>query len=135
MKKGFTLIELLVVIGIISILVVIMIFYFKSTKDKARDALIKETMGTPLTKLSLEYYINNPGSGYANFCGDSATVELRGKIKSPRPTDPECHSDANRWVVCAQLYSSSAKAWCADNTGVKTEINISKCDTNIHSCK
>lgn len=135
MKKGFTLIEILIVIAIIAILAVIILINVNSARNKARDASMKDAMGTPLINLSIEYYINNPGSGYANFCGDSATVELRGKIKSPRPTDPECHSDANRWVICAQLYSSSVKAWCTDNTGVKEEINISKCDTNIHSCK
>ena len=132
MKKGFTLIELLVVIGIISILVVIMIFYFKSTKDKARDALIKETMGTPLTKLSIEYYVNGNTKSYAAFCNDIATEDLLSKINSPIKY---CSDNAEKWAACAQLNSSSDKAWCADSTGVRKEINMAtKCKQSIKSC-
>ncbi len=131
MKKGFTLIEILVVISIIGILAVVIIIGTKSARNKALDALIKETMNSPLTTLSIEYYVNPPGN-YAAFCNNLKTIDLLSKINSPR--EPECHSDADRWVVCARLYSSSNKAWCADNTGVRKEIIKNNCNENIHSC-
>ena len=134
MKKvrGFTLIELLVIIGIIGILAVIIITNINSVKNKARDASIKEAMGTTLTNLSVEYYINHPGN-FAGFCEDSVTRDFFSKINSPN--DPKCHADANRWVVCVQLYSLNTKAWCTDNTGVKKEINSVLCPPSLLSCQ
>lgn len=136
MKKGFTIIELLIVIIVVAILAILIISYLNFGRNKARDALMIEIMGVPLTKLSVEYYLNSSAKNYARFCSDSATTELLGKIRT-LPA-PECHSDENRWVVCAQFYSSSAKAWCTDNTGVKKEITAGrsgKCRSNIKSCQ
>lgn len=133
MKKGFTIIELLIVIIVVAILAILIISYLNFSRNKARDALMIEIMGTSLTKLSAEYYLNSPTKNYAGFCSDSATSELLSKIKTILPV-PECHSDANRWVVCAQLYSSSSRAWCTDNTGVKKEIAARACRASITSC-
>ncbi|MEK7540674.1 MAG: prepilin-type N-terminal cleavage/methylation domain-containing protein [Patescibacteria group bacterium] len=133
MKKGFTLIELLIVIIVVAILAILIITYLNFGRNKAKDALMIEIMGTSLTKFSVEYYLNSPTKNYAAFCSDDATRDLLGKIN---PTQ-QCFSDNNKWVVCAQFYSSSAKAWCADNTGVKKEITAGPrgaCRAGIRSC-
>ncbi len=131
MKNGFTLIEMLISVAIIAILTILIITYLNFSRNKSLDALMIENMGTPLTKLSVEHYLDSPRKNYADFCTDSATIDLLSKLNSSRR---QCHSDANRWVVCAQLYSSSTRAWCADKAGVKKQIAATACDSNIKSC-
>jgi len=139
MKKGFSLIELLITVAIIVVLASIIIFYFFSTQDKAKDSLIKQTMGDPLTKLAIEYYIDNPSGGYAAFCNETATKDILDKIESPDPKHPYCSDNNTNWAACAQLYyagsaSGTAKAWCIDSTGIRKEIDDAQCKNGIKFC-
>lgn len=146
MKKvrGFTLIELMVVIAIITILVSIAIVSLGSARNKSRDISIKTIMASPLYVLSEEYY-DSHNQNYGAFCNDSQTRDFLSKIISQdtqcninqnttQVSKLCCHHSANIWVVCAQLYSSSSKAWCVDNAGNRKEIDINVCRNSMTSC-
>ncbi|MDO8610127.1 MAG: hypothetical protein Q7R95_06240 [bacterium] len=119
----------------------------QSVKNKARDVLIKETMGNPLATLSIDYYVDH--TNYGGFCNDDEVDAVLGQIYSQdtqcninpngNPSTIQifklcCHHNANIWVACAQLYSTSDKAWCADSTGARKEIDISVCRNSMTSC-
>src|SRR3989338_11106698 len=97
-EQGFTLIELLTVIAIIVILASVIIMSLNSARNKAKDALMQNTMSTPLVLLSMDYYENH-NQNYASFCNDSETENFLGKINSLN----NCKANSNQWVVCAKL--------------------------------
>ncbi|MDO8486103.1 MAG: type II secretion system protein [Candidatus Staskawiczbacteria bacterium] len=149
MKKaqGFTLIEILVAIGVVGILSAILIMSLVSARNKAKDASMKNIMNEPLAIFSIEYYISH--TNYGAFCNQPEVIDFLSQINSSNTAcnvdpngDPStikiskicCHHNANIWVVCAQLFSSSSKAWCSDNTGVRKEIDIDACKQSITSC-
>ena len=143
--RSFTLIEILMVIGIIGILLSILIMSSVSAKNKTKDVAIKNIMNEPLTAFSIEYYLSH-NSNYGAFCNQPEVIDFLSQINSAdtecntneQDTYPVskicCHHNANIWVVCAQLYSSSNKTWCSDSAGARKEIDIDTCKQSMTSC-
>jgi type II secretory pathway pseudopilin PulG len=127
---GFTVIELLAVVAIFIVITAIILFNVSVFKSRARDSAIKSTMDGMAVASSV--YFEGHGN-FAAFCNDNATQALYNSIAS---ANKRCKANDVRWVVCAQLNipSDGSRAWCADETGNKREINNSQCSNSLNSC-
>ena len=135
-SDGFTVIELLVMIAVIAVIGSIAITNVSGYGSKGKDAAIKSNIGEIAINGSI-YFENNgtynpPGSG--TFCNDPVTAAIFDSIVA---TTKQCNTSATQWRVCARLNlpaTGTARAWCADSTGGKKEINNSQCNGSSAPC-
>lgn len=132
-KFGFTLIELLVVIAIIGILSSIVLVSLKTSRDKAKDASIKQQL-VQLRSQGALYYSNsgNYGSASAGNCDfagsffvDSKVDPIIEAVKSlSGMANVVCNSTAGTggaYAVSADLVVETGY-WCVDSTSASRQI-------------
>ena len=142
-KFGFTLIELLVVIAIIGILSSIVLVSLKTSRDKAKDASIKQQL-VQLRSQGALYFSNNNNYGTAvggscdavlgTLFGDSTISPIITAVKAlSGSTNVACYSTAGgsaAYAVSAKLVLGSNKHWCVDSSSASKEITGAVPDTS-----
>ena len=147
-SKGFTLIELLVVIAIIGILSGIVLVGLNLTRDRARDARVKEELAN-LRAVAENYYIdnntylvdiNNGNTVCTEDIGGSPTA-MGQALASIRGLTSLAGCDVNpngtTWLALAHLpsddepisfggfnFNPAAALWCVDSSGFSGEISL-----------
>lgn len=139
-KRGFTLMELLVVIAIIGILASVVLASLNSARAKGADAAVKSNINN--ARAQAELFYDNTNNTYTGLCAATTGIlnmytaadTANGAGTSPEGT-AECASDANEWVLGADLVSVGAdQFYCADYTGwsgTTTAANIGTADGDL----
>jgi prepilin-type N-terminal cleavage/methylation domain-containing protein len=131
-RRGFTLIELLVVIAIIGILSSVVLASLNTARSKGNYAAIKSNLATIQTQAELYYDSNSNSYGTATTGTTTANCSAAGTMFANDTTIKGAISaatNAGATVACGILTggagysvqaSSTAGAWCINNTGVAT---------------
>lgn len=135
-SHGFTIIELLLIVAILAALASIVLDNVTAYTTKAKDIAIKESIAGILINGSIyfEKYDSYNAPGPGDFCDDVITLNIYNSINS---ANKNCKANVNQWRVCARLNlpaTGTLQAWCADQTGVRKQINDSQCDNSNSPC-
>jgi prepilin-type N-terminal cleavage/methylation domain-containing protein len=134
-RRGFTLIELLVVIAIIGILSSVVLASLNTARSKGNYAAIKSNLATIQTQAEL-YYDSN-GNSYSTPTGSAVATSTAGCTAASTMFSNDttikgalqAAVNAGASISCGVLAngagysvqaSSTAGAWCINNTGVAT---------------
>lgn len=138
-NRGFTLIELLVALTILAILLSIVLLSLPDSRSRGNDAAVKANLST-IQVQAIQYF--GIGNTYgADNIGSSASCTAAGTVFNDTSTTIEdiiqsavlsaqknanggasqlyCRSNANSFVVAAQLYGGTY--WCVDSKSAAVE--------------
>lgn len=119
--RGFTLIELLIACSIIIILAGIVLISVRSSREKAQDAKIKETLNSFRIAAAAQH--SDFGS-YNTICTMGKPSEVvSGLVNDIQPTKSvECVSDDRNYMIAFPLKHASGY-WCVDADGASVAIS------------
>lgn len=125
-SKGFTLIEILLVVAIIGIIASITITQVANSRQRAKDAKIKQNVSNILNYAE-KYHLDN-ASSYANFCADT---ELNNSINAAFNFSPnarsfsntDCISDSDEYIIAVPINEINNAVYCVDSKGNKLVVN------------
>lgn len=116
MRRAFTLIELLVVIAIIGILAAMVLVALNVSRDKAKDARIKNSMGQIRNQAEM-VYVESGASSYLLLTSDTDYQTLAADIENQGGTlNPYIANDGKTYAVQSTLNVGSDN-WCVDSSG------------------
>ena len=98
---------------------------------KSKDAAIKSTISG--LGINGSVYFDNNNGNYGGFCNNIITSNVFSSINSE---NKHCKASGTGWVVCARLNvpANGSRAWCADYTGTRKEIDDSSCKPSLNFC-
>lgn len=125
-NKGFTLIEILLVVAIIGIIASITVTQVSSSRQRAKDAKIKQQISNILTYAE-KYNLDNANS-YTNFCSD---IEINNMINNAFSfgaiarsiSTPDCISDSDEYIIAVPINEINNAVYCIDSKGNKLVVN------------
>ncbi len=107
LTKGFTLIELLVVFAVIGILSSFVLAQLNSSRTKATDSKVRQTLNNAASKAQLTYELSATES-WANTC---STVQTQ-----INTVGGQCANTAFNYRIYAAV---TGGYWCVDSTATK----------------
>ncbi len=131
MKKGFTLVELMIVIVIVGILASIIIANMTSSRNRAKDSSIQQSLRE--LRNAGELYFNEAGT-YDGICAEDNTISDAGNfgriedyINSNGGDEIKCLDSDSAYAVIASL--NVGDCWCVDNQGSSKEVILGSGET------
>jgi prepilin-type N-terminal cleavage/methylation domain-containing protein len=120
-SKGFTLIELLVVIAIIGILASFVFVSVASARKKAKDAQVKNAISQIKNQAAIFVDDNNTYDGLA---AEEEVVKLVAEADDANSSGSVVWgvTNADGYVIGAQLVSDDTKWFCLDSEGTSKEV-------------
>jgi prepilin-type N-terminal cleavage/methylation domain-containing protein len=125
-NKGFTIIEILLVVAIIGIISTIAITQVSTSRQRAKNAKIKQQVSNILSYAE-KYNIENANS-YTNFCTDAELNNMMNNAFSFGTTArsvsiTDCISDINEYIIAVPINGTSNSVYCIDYAGNKLIVN------------
>jgi len=119
--KGFTLVELLIVIAIVGILASIILASMQSSRNRAKDSAIIQSLRDLRSVAELHYNENYTYVGVCNSADNTITDtgnfgRLEGYVNENIGTGVlTCNDDLSGYAVIADLHNGNC--WCVDYQG------------------